>query len=83
MGRRVLAQLALVVRRRQQLAVAHDDRADRHVLVGRRLFGLAQGKAHEVLVAWEENARSSVSPRTLRQSLPRAGLRRIIITKPQ
>ena len=33
---RVLAQLALVVGRRDHLAVAHDDRADRHVLVFER-----------------------------------------------
>ena len=36
------------------LAVAHDDRADRDVVVLGCALGLAEGEAHEVLVAWEE-----------------------------
>ena len=36
------------------LAVAHHHRADRHVVVFQRTLGLAQGQAHEVVVAWEE-----------------------------
>ena len=67
----VLAQLALVVGRRNDLAVAHDHRADRHVLVFQRTLGLAQGQAHEVVVAWEEALAHRSRPRCLRQCLRR------------
>jgi hypothetical protein len=53
-GGRVLAELALVVAGRDHLAVVDDDRADRHVVVLERALRLAEGEAHEVLVAREE-----------------------------
>ena len=49
-----LAQLALVAGRRQHLAVPHDHRADRDVVVLERALGLAQREPHVVLVAREE-----------------------------
>jgi predicted enzyme related to lactoylglutathione lyase len=49
--RRVLTQLALVVGGGDDLAVAHDDRADRDVVVVQRRLRLADRQAHEVLVA--------------------------------
>ena len=54
MGGRVLAQLALVVADAGDLALAHDDRTDRHVVVIEGALGLAQREAHEVLVEGEE-----------------------------
>ena len=36
------------------LTVAHDHRADRHVVVFKSKRGLAHGEAHEVVLAWEE-----------------------------
>src|SRR4051812_26060651 len=47
---RVLAQLALVSPGADDLAVADDDRADRHVVVVERAPGLGDGQAHPVLV---------------------------------
>jgi hypothetical protein len=55
-GGRVLAQLALVVAGADDLAAVDEHRADRHVVVLERAFGLAQGEPHEVLVASEEAA---------------------------
>ena len=52
--RRVLAQLALVVAGADHLAAAHDDRADRHVVVVERPPRLAQRQPHELLVAREQ-----------------------------
>ena len=75
--RRVLAQLALVVAGREDLAVAHDDRADRHVVVFQRALGLAQREAHEVLVAWEEAFAHRSRPRCLRQCLAAARPRHV------
>src|SRR4051812_14101656 len=49
-GGRVLAQLALVVPGADDLAGAHDDGADRHVVVLERALGLRDGEAHAVLV---------------------------------
>ncbi len=54
MRRRVVALLALVVARADDLALVDHNRADRHVVVLERAFGLAQGEAHEVFVAGEE-----------------------------
>jgi hypothetical protein len=42
------------VRRADHLAVLYDHGSDRDVIVLERARGFAQGKAHEVLVAWEE-----------------------------
>ena len=53
-----------------ELAVAHQHRADRHVVVFQRTLGLAQGQAHEVLVAWEEASAHRSRPQCLRQCLP-------------
>ncbi len=79
---RILAQLALVVRGGDELAVVHDDRADRHVVVFRRALGLAQREAHEVVVVVERSARSSIYAG--RSATVRAACRapgRIIITR--
>ena len=54
MRRRVLAQLALVVGHRDNLAAMHDHSADRHVAVFKRVLGLTNGQAHEEVVAWKE-----------------------------
>src|SRR4051794_27437903 len=51
MGRRILAQLALVVAATHHLPGHHDHRADRHVVVAERLARLLHREAHEVLVA--------------------------------
>jgi hypothetical protein len=51
---RVLAHLALVVRRGDDLAAVDDDRPDRHVVVLDRALGLAEGEPHEVLITREE-----------------------------
>ena len=56
MRRRVPAQLALVARGGQHLALVGDHAADRHVLVLEGPLGLAQRQPHEVLVAREEDA---------------------------
>ena len=58
-GGGVLAQLALVVPGGDHLAVVDDHRADRDVVVVQRALGLAQGQAHEVVVAGNE-ARATV-----------------------
>jgi hypothetical protein len=42
------------VARADDLPLAHQHRADRHVLVFQCLFGLAQREVHEVLIAWKE-----------------------------
>ena len=62
---RVVAQLALVAGGREHLAVAHDHRADRHVVVLERALGLAQREPHVVLVAGEEVARSAAAQSTV------------------
>ena len=54
MGGGVLAQLALVVAGPHDLALVHDDGADRDVAVLERALGLAEGQPHEPLVAREE-----------------------------
>ena len=69
MRRRVAAQLALVARRRDHLAVANDHGADRHVVVLERALGLAQRQSHEVLVAREDTGLTFTAP-------PAAGPRR-------
>ncbi len=53
-GRRISPELALVVPDPDHLAVADDDRPDRHVVVLECSVGLTQGEPHEVFVAWEE-----------------------------
>ena len=53
-GGRVAAQLALVAGGGDHLALVDDHGADRHVVVVECALGLAQGEAHEVLVAREE-----------------------------
>ena len=53
-GGGILAQLALVVARREQLSFTYDHRTDGHVLVFGCTFGLSQGEAHEVVIAWKE-----------------------------
>jgi hypothetical protein len=53
----VLEQLALVAPGPDHLAGAHDDRADRHVVVGERLPRLRQREAHAVLVVGGEGVR--------------------------
>ncbi len=80
-GGGILAQLALVVGRRDDLAVAHEHRADRHVVVFGRTLGLAQGETHEVVIAWEEAFAHSISPRRLRQCQRRRTPGHIIITQ--
>ncbi len=50
----VTAELALVVAESDDLAFLHDYGADRHVIVGERAVGLAEGQPHEVLIAGEE-----------------------------
>ena len=50
----IAAQLALVPGRGEHLALAHDDRPDRHVVVVGRSLRLAKRQAHEVLIAPEE-----------------------------
>ena len=54
MARRIVAQLALVVRSRDDLPVLHDDCADRYIMISQRSLGLSNGQAHEVLVTWKE-----------------------------
>jgi serine protease len=78
---RILTQLSLVVSSGNHLTIAHDNRPDRHVLVVGRAFRLAYREAHEVVVAWEEALAHVSRPRSLRQCVPPAGLRRIIITE--
>src|SRR5204863_5476190 len=66
---RVAPKLALVARRRDHLAVASHDGADRDVAVRRRALGLAQREAHDPLVLLRERmavARHAGSIRQLR-----------------
>jgi len=78
----VLAQLAFVMRGRDDLPITHQYRANRHIFVFQRTLGLAQGQAHEVVVAWEEALAHRSRPRSLRQCLPpRVRPGHIIITQ--
>src|SRR4051794_13655469 len=60
----VATQLALVAPGPDDLALVHDHRADRHVVVLQRPLGLAEGQAHEVLVLGEEGHGWHDKPRT-------------------
>jgi hypothetical protein len=55
-GGGVVAQLALVARGGEHLALAHEHGAYRDVIVLGRALRLAEGQPHEVLVATEEGA---------------------------
>ena len=48
--RRVLPVLALVVPGAHDLALVHDNRADRDIVVRERLFGLRDRDRHEFLI---------------------------------
>ncbi len=50
MGDRIVVELALVVTRRDDDTVAHDDRADRHVVVLQRSPSLCERDGHRIVV---------------------------------
>jgi serine protease len=76
-GGGVLSKLPLVVAGTYHLAaLAHHDRADRHVVVFQRTLGLAERQAHEVLVAFAHG----YIARDVCDSASRRHVPRIIIT---
>jgi serine protease len=77
---RILAQLTLVVSRREDLPAADEDRTDRDVGVFRCTLGLPQGQTHEVVIAWEE-ALAHQSHRCLREWMRPAHPRHAIIAQ--
>ena len=79
-GSRIVAQLALVVRGRDDLPVLDHDSADRYIIMGQRPLGLANGEAHEVLITWEEAPVHRLSADSI-SALPPTRPRQVIITK--